>query len=561
MNFRPDKNKNKRPSKKKRPKPERKFREFFPLSTEDFNRLRTPIEQGTFIIFDIESTGGNPERNGITEISAMRYKKGRIENKFYSMVNPQCRIPPIVRKMTGIDHKMVKDAPLIDEVMPKFIEFIQNDILVSHNTIGDLKFLVHFAKQTCEHSLENFFLCTHLLTEKVISEAPDKSLKGLAKYFDFPIDTIHRADADAELTLHLFKEICLRLKAKSLCTIEDGIRLQGDIESGMRLGWAIQEKQLKNPPRGPGVFYLYGKNAKPLFLSSVPSLEQDYQKLTNYQKLPKRLLRIVLNSHEIKFQKHPNLFDAMLGEGDALSTRNLTYDPSQWHLRIPQVLFLKRDQQSIQLGIGRLEAGIKYAFGPVNDRKLYMSLIETLAKKLGAEIKKDYALFPLEKESILASFLHETIDKDWPEASKSRFSLKNILNIDHWRKVHQICQDYKKISNISLPRGINNLLQEIGIVIGPAHEKGNWLLYPIIHSRPQKPIKVSGDWKEWLKSSHKGKKLVASLKQKAGNHTTVKELTRKEFAQINSTLWLLYINKGRGNHCHYISVSELSTTV
>ena len=62
----------------------------------------------------------------------------RIQDRFYSMVDPEMRIPPIVRRMTGITNQMVRGAPTIDVIMPKFVEFCANHILVSHNTIGDL---------------------------------------------------------------------------------------------------------------------------------------------------------------------------------------------------------------------------------------------------------------------------------------------------------------------------------------------------------------------------------------------------------------------------------------
>ncbi|MFN9971741.1 MAG: PolC-type DNA polymerase III, partial [Phycisphaerae bacterium] len=65
------------------------------------------LEKGAYIAFDIETTGGNPEKNGITEIFALRYREGVIVDTFYSMVNPGVAIPPIVRRMTGITNKMV----------------------------------------------------------------------------------------------------------------------------------------------------------------------------------------------------------------------------------------------------------------------------------------------------------------------------------------------------------------------------------------------------------------------------------------------------------------------
>ena len=128
-------------------------------STLPVSALKGRLDQAEYIVFDIETTGGNPIHNGITEIFAIKCKAdGKVLDTFYSMVNPKVPIPPIVRRMTGITDKMVAGQPLIEEVMPGFIEFAGNAIFVSHNTIGDLRFLRYFAAVECKHRLNNFFL-------------------------------------------------------------------------------------------------------------------------------------------------------------------------------------------------------------------------------------------------------------------------------------------------------------------------------------------------------------------------------------------------------------------
>ena len=110
-------------------------RAFKSSATFDSNFLKSLLTDIPVIVFDIETTGGNPERNGITEISALKIRNGQVLDKYYSLVNPLIPVPGIVRRMTGITNKMLKDQPLIEEVMPSFIEFIGSDVLVSHNTI------------------------------------------------------------------------------------------------------------------------------------------------------------------------------------------------------------------------------------------------------------------------------------------------------------------------------------------------------------------------------------------------------------------------------------------
>ena len=207
-------------------------------------KIQGSLEDGHYIVFDIETTGGNPERNCITEIFAVKYHRRKMQQSFYSLVNPQMRIPPIVSRMTGITNKSVARAPKIHDVMPAFLEFIGEDVLVSHNTIGDLRFLHYFARHCCQKELENFFLCTHLLTEKLLPDSPDKSLSGLCKYLGLPVEADHRADADGFATVELFAKLLDRLKEEGVGQIRDAIRLQGDTASGLRVGWNVSGEAL-----------------------------------------------------------------------------------------------------------------------------------------------------------------------------------------------------------------------------------------------------------------------------------------------------------------------------
>ena len=238
-------------------------------------KLEIPLQDASYIVFDIETTGGNPAFNGITEIFAQRIVRGEIKDSFYSLVNPKVRIPPIVRRITGINQAMVKDAPLIEEVMPKFLDFIKQDILVSHNSFGDVKYLRHFAMSVCNNELDNFYLCTHLLS-KLIPEAPIKSLSGLAEYLEILSDEkVHRARADAILTLKLFNVLCKKMLDQKINSVFAAIRLQGDLESNIRIGWSITKKHLNNLPEDPGLLKFYSNKDKLLFFCACESLQKE----------------------------------------------------------------------------------------------------------------------------------------------------------------------------------------------------------------------------------------------------------------------------------------------
>lgn len=551
-NKRPRKNNNRRNFSKKK---KRKYRDFLPMNENQRKILSTKLDDATYIIFDIETTGGNPERNGITEIAALRYVNGEVVDKFYSMVNPGCRIPPIVRKMTGITDKMVKNEPPIDDVMPGFIEFIKDDILVSHNTIGDLKFLVYFAKKACDFRLENFFLCTHLLTEKLIPESKDKSLKGLAKFFEFDLGNVHRAEDDAYLTLALFKEILVRLKKRSQQIVEDGVRLQGDMESGIRLGWGVDETKIEGVPKKCGVFSLYGREKEPLFVSSGLHLSTEIGKLKRYKQLPRPLLRLVLQTYEIKYEVCDNIFDALLKEAEYIKKHKPKFEPGQWHLRTLYTLNLNKTSAGYQLSIGQIETDTLYAFGLVKDRKFLQEILQKTSDVLGLEYDRRGVFVPESYKEIMVDFFSGDLQSSLDRIKKSRFSLSFLLDWKNWGKINEEISLISKLCHIDLPSQFGNLLCECGIVVGRGSRSDEWLIYPVKYSNPSKAISVRGDWRNWLKESRKGQDLISSLKECASAEHKERRVGG-EYTKVNSTLWLMFINKGRGGFCSYHSIAE-----
>ncbi|MDE3268908.1 MAG: 3'-5' exonuclease, partial [Pseudomonadota bacterium] len=205
----------------------------------------------TFIILDIEATGGNPQRNALLEIAALKVVDGEVQDRYTSLVNPRMAIPDIVKGITGINANTVKNAPPVEKVMPEFLAFIGDYVLVSHNAQGDVKFLRHTALKTCRKQIKNFYLCTHLLLAQLFPNAKDRSLKGAARDFKLPTLRGHRAEADAEMTLSLFSLLLVKLQKLGITTVADAMRCQGDIESGKKVGWALDSSVLKSLPACP----------------------------------------------------------------------------------------------------------------------------------------------------------------------------------------------------------------------------------------------------------------------------------------------------------------------
>ena len=110
--------------------------------------------QSSFVVFDLETTGFSPTRNRIIEIGAVKVEKGRITDRFSTFVNPEVPIPLRITEVTSIDDSMVKDAPLIETVLPEFLEFCKGCVLVAHNADFDYSFI---CKKGAEQGLDTRF--------------------------------------------------------------------------------------------------------------------------------------------------------------------------------------------------------------------------------------------------------------------------------------------------------------------------------------------------------------------------------------------------------------------
>src|SRR3954466_5046313 len=105
-----------------------------------FDDMGTPLCDVTFVVLDLETTGGSANTCAITEVGAIKFRGGECLGTFQTLVNPGVAIPPEITYLTGITEAMVLPAPPIERVLPAFLEFIGGGIIVGHNVRFDLSF-------------------------------------------------------------------------------------------------------------------------------------------------------------------------------------------------------------------------------------------------------------------------------------------------------------------------------------------------------------------------------------------------------------------------------------
>ena len=179
------------------------------------------IEESTFCVLDLETTGLSFRTEKITEIGIMKVKNGEVIDSFSTFVNPEKPIPPKVVEVTNITDDMVKDAPTINEIFPKMLEFIGEDsILVAHNADFDIGFLKYNAKQL-GYTLENTYLDTLRLAKLLFPEFKRYKLGIIADKLGIVVEVAHRALDDVDTTVKVLNVMFDMLKEKEIYTLDD----------------------------------------------------------------------------------------------------------------------------------------------------------------------------------------------------------------------------------------------------------------------------------------------------------------------------------------------------
>ena len=234
------------------------------------DELGTPLADVTFVVVDLETTGGSPKDSAITEIGAVKVRGGVVVGEFQTLVDPGVEIPPYISVLTGITSMMVAAAPRIGAVLPGFLEFARGAVLVAHNAPFDLGFLKAACAQTdtawpAAASIDTAVLARRLLTR---DEVPNCKLATLAPFFSATTSPTHRALDDARATVDVLHGLFERLGPLGITSLEElsGLTRQVDPER-------LRKRHLADGvPRGPGVYLFRGPRDEPLYVGTSNDL-------------------------------------------------------------------------------------------------------------------------------------------------------------------------------------------------------------------------------------------------------------------------------------------------
>jgi DNA polymerase-3 subunit epsilon len=235
-----------------------------------FDELGRPLRDVTFVVVDLETTGGSHLACDITEIGAVKVRGGEVLGEFQTLVNPTGSIPPFIAVLTGITDAMVASAPRLDQALPAFLEFSRGCVLVAHNAPFDLGFLragcdrLGIAWPQYEH------LDTAKLARRVLhrDEAPNCKLSTLARLFRAQTTPCHRALADAQATVDVLHGLIARLGNLGVHSLEELSTFSGQVTPAQR-----RKRHLADAlPAAPGVYLFKDGKGRVLYVGKSTNL-------------------------------------------------------------------------------------------------------------------------------------------------------------------------------------------------------------------------------------------------------------------------------------------------
>jgi DNA polymerase-3 subunit epsilon len=235
-----------------------------------FDDLGTPLHATTFVVVDLETTGGSPQVCGITEFGAVKIHGGEVIGEFQSLVDPGQSIPASISALTGITDAMVAARPGVEAVLPTFLEFCRGAVLVAHNAGFDLGFLNAALVRLDYPRLDNPVVCTAALARRLVrDEVRNCKLATLAELFRCRTMPIHRALADARATVEVFHGLLERAGSFGVVTLDDLTAFAKVRNTPL---FASRRSLVDGLPNAPGVYAFTGGTGELLYIGKATDL-------------------------------------------------------------------------------------------------------------------------------------------------------------------------------------------------------------------------------------------------------------------------------------------------
>jgi len=307
--------------------------------------LARPLGETTFVVVDLETTGGAPTPEGIIEIGAVRVAGGRLLDTFARFVKPAHPIPPFISRLTGITDAMVADASPIGAVLPQFLAFAGDAVLVAHNAAFDVAHLNAAQQVLAGRPVDAPVVCTLRLARRLLSHLRRRSLDAVAAELGVACFGRHRALPDAHIAAEILCVFLERAVERGIDRIDDLLDFQRAAVDGRPFIVHVPRARLEDVPPRPGVYHLLGADGRLLYVGKARRLRERLGTyFTNARGHSARVLDLIRHTHDFRITETGSELAASLLEARQIRELKPPYNRQRKHL--PRVGFLKLSVRS-----------------------------------------------------------------------------------------------------------------------------------------------------------------------------------------------------------------------
>lgn len=346
----------------------------------DFENSGAPLNECTFVVLDIETTGLKPGSNSITEIAAVKICSGQTIGTFHSLVNPEQTLSKKIISITGITNEDLADAPSIESILPSLLEFIGSEIIVGHNIGFDISFINAELSKLHYPVLNNLCLDTLSIARKVIpNEVRNFKLATLANYFDTSTVPTHRAYKDVEATIEVFHRLLERSSSLGVSGINDLI----SIPSPIKRQRYFKKHIAKDAPSTSGIYVFSNDKDQILYIGKSRNIKSRlYSYFTNDDR--SQMTRLIKQSTKLDYLITPTAFEARIAELRLLTQLDTDFNVADKKVSFKYYVYLDNEQDVPCLKIKKAsKLDFEVGFGPFGSRRVAEAFLDAVNENLG----------------------------------------------------------------------------------------------------------------------------------------------------------------------------------
>lgn len=338
-----------------------------------FDELGTPLREVTFVVVDLETTGGSPVDAEITEIGAVKVRGGEILGEFQTLVRPRAAIPPFIAVLTGITDSMVAAAPSVSATLPAFLEFARGSVLVAHNAPFDVGFLRANADRLGLPWPGFAVVDTARLARRALTrdEAPNCRLSSLARLFRTTTEPCHRALADARATVDVLHGLLERVGGLGVQSLEELTDFSQRVPEQVRRKRTLAD----GLPAGPGVYIFRDGEGRPLYVGKGSDVRARVRSYFTAAETRRRMAEMVVVAERVEAIPCATLLEAEVRELRAIRALEPRYNRRSRRPR-GEVWLRLTTEGFPRLSIGRDEAPV--SLGPFSSRRAAETVMAAL---------------------------------------------------------------------------------------------------------------------------------------------------------------------------------------